>query len=225
MRWLGLLLLVSFGTFADEAPSSAAPAVPSANYQTVELSVAGMSGNWANALSWNAFYSFGVERRFFVGFGIRLGSFWGGQGLAYRTAESSLIDQGNVTALVMTGAQTHSLNAVIQLRYQVVKRLELGLNIDLIGVGFGGPSIGEYEAASSQQARAASFNLLLGGNRDKGQLVSEFYAGFWITSHWGVRAGYSRLVSEVRTDAVLDFSNSRFRYTADLLFLSTAYKL
>ncbi len=219
-------LLISFSAGAEDAPPPlpAEPAAAPLMYKAVELTVGAVSQRWAPSFSFNAFYGFGRNQRFHMGFGLRASAFLGGSGLAYTTADAVLIRDGKTQTLSLDAARTFSVNAVLHFKYEIAPRWELGMNVDLIGLGVGGPQIGTYKG-TSQQVRPSGFNLLLIGNSNKGQLNAELYAAFAIAPDWWVRAGYSQMTSEVKSDATLDFGNRRFRLSSDLFFLSASYRI
>lgn len=225
--YLMAILFLSLSAAAEEAtpkPELAEPTETPRMYKAVELSVGAASQRWTPSLSFNAFYGFGRNQRFHMGFGLRASAFLGGSGLGYTTADAILIRDGKVQTLSLDRARTFSVNAVLHFKYEVAPRWELGMNVDLIGFGLGGPQIGTYKSGS-QQVRPAGFNLLLIGNSNKGQLNAELYAAFGITDECWVRAGYSQFISEVKSDATLDFGNRRFRLSSDLFFLSASYRI
>lgn len=228
------LLLLSALASAEPPPAESVSdenALLSSVYPSVEFSLAVGSQTWVPSLSFNALYAFGREKKFHAGLGLRASAFLGyGHSLTYSTADAGLIENGQINTLSFSGMKTFSFNAVLHLKYRAIPKLEFGLNIDLIGVGFGGPGVGSYAAtdpaqSGPQQARPATFNLLLGGNRDRGQLNSEFYVGYSLAPDWWVRAGFSHFFSEVQSDIPRDFGNNRFRHIANLLFVSASHQL
>ncbi len=70
----------------------------------------------------------------------------------------------------------------------------------------------------------SSFNLLKGGNPDRGQLDSEFFLAYWWSDRWAVRAGFSHFLSEYTTANRLDFGNDRYRHGANLGFVGLTFR-
>ena len=213
---------------AAGSPVHAAQA-SSAFTQTLDLAAGVGSSKWTGAASWNPSYGLGASRRVRVGLSIRLASFLGGNDLGYKTADASLIKENRVTTLVISGARTYSLNLELQLKYRLTQRVEAGFDIDLLGVGFGQSTAGRYRSADpslsgAQRADVSSFDLLKGGNPDRGQLDSEFFLAYWWSDRWAVRAGFSHFLSEYTTVSRLDFGNDRFRHGANLGFVGLTFR-
>jgi hypothetical protein len=78
--------------------------------------------------------------------GVRLASFFGGDGLSYATADSTLIKEDRVNTLAISAARTNSLNLELQLKYRFlehVNRLDFGndryrhsANLGFVGLTF-----------------------------------------------------------------------------------------
>ncbi len=193
----------------------------SAYSQTVDLAVGVGPSKATGVVSWNHFRGFGKSERLKAGFGLRLASLFGGQDLAYATADAELIGQNKINTLKVSDARTHSLNLEFQIKYRFLRKVEAGFDIDLIGVGFGPARTGEYVSGSPgfsgrQRAEVSSFDLLQGGKPDRGQLDSEFFLAYWWSERWAIRAGYSHFRSEYTTTRPLDFANDRYRHERNL---------
>jgi hypothetical protein len=203
------------------------------------------------ALSWNHFHGIGKKKqRFKIGYGIRFTSYYGySAGKLYTTAPSKYTSttQGlgtiasetiekNIDTLAFANPQMNSLNLSINLQYSITKKLEVGFNIDAVGVSFGGKQIGSiissvYDPGQSfvQDAKPTTFNLLLTSDNDIGSLNSELYLRYWLSEHFGVRAGYTFYFSEYTTTQNLAFDsgriqNDRFRLKSGLLMLGVTYR-
>ncbi len=239
---LGVSFVLGFAIPAAAVSSeSAAPLVspgrlpdPPAGHTEVQnifdVAVAAVEQRWVTSLGFAAHYGFGGSQKFRMGFGVRYSTFWAGRSIPFSTADYALADSNQVSTLQMSNTQTHSINAVLHVRYDVHPGWQLGMNFDLIGFGFGPPQVGQYTSSDPalsgpQQARASAFNLFLGGSRNRGQLLSEFYFAHWPSAQWGLRVGYSAFVSEVRTDVPRDFGSSRYRAWSDLFFVGASYRL
>jgi hypothetical protein len=126
----------------------------------------------------------------------------------------------NFDTLSFADTQTNAINVAIYLQYAFNKKWDIGFNIDAIGFSFGGKQIGIFEAnglKTTQNASPTAFNLLLISDNDLGSLNSEIYARYWLTEKWAVKAGFSFMFTEYKTDKKLTFDNDRFRNKA-LLF-------
>ncbi len=202
----------------EETSPELAPVLPHF-IQTFDFAIGAAAHEYTAALSLHTLYGFGSSRRLKVGLGTRFFSFFGGDNLGYTTAEASLISSNLVNTLNISGAQTNSLNATFHINYNLIAGLVLGFNIDLIGVGFGNSRSG------AQPASTSSFNILLGGKADRGQLDSEFFAAYEFTDHLTVRGGLSHLSSEYTTSAKPDNGNNRYRHSTTLPFIAVSYRL
>ena len=197
--------------------------------RTVDIA-AGIGGSKVTAaLAWNHYLGIGESRRLKLGVGARLSSFFGSGALDYSTAHADLIKQGSVSHLTISDARTSALNLAFVSRLRIVSRLEAGFDIDLVGAGFGSSRTGDYRSAAAslsgpQPADAATFNLLLGGKPDRGQLDSEFYLAWWWSDRWAVRGGFSHFLSEYRTARTLDAGSDRFRHSANLGFVAVSFR-
>ncbi len=105
-------------------------------------------------------------------------------------------------------------------------RLEMGFNIDLIGLTYGPKKSSNYNPNSNAVDVSSSTlgpSLLLSGSRDIGMLKSEFYSGFQVTNKWMIRGGMSSFVAEYKTEDELQQGNSRFRNMEFMPFLAVRY--
>ena len=214
-------LLAGLPAYADQRSSALS--------QTVDAAVGAGSSTWTGAVSWNPSYGLGHSRRFRIGLGVRLASFFGGDDLSYTTADATLIKQDRVNMLAISGARTNSLNLELQLKYRFLERVEAGFDIDLLGAGFGKATTGSYRStdpafSGAQRADVSSFNLLKGGSPDRGELDSEFFFAYWWSDRQAVRAGFSHFLSEYTTVNRLDFGNDRYRHSANLGFVGLTFK-
>jgi hypothetical protein len=168
-----------------------------------------------------------LGQRLHVGLGARFFSYLGGDGVAY-PGGSAVTPAGGRPALAVDDPRIHALNLMASVSARIYAGLEAGVNIDLVGVGFGPEVTGRYAGADPalagpQRARPARFNLLLFGSGDRGQLDSEFYLAYWF-GRWGVRAGVSHMSTEYLTARRLDGGNDRFRAAATRFFLAAGFR-
>ncbi len=168
------------------------------------------------------------ERRLNIGLGARFSSYFDGAGVAYPNGDADLLAVGASNTLTVGQPRNYALNLMFGISARVYRGLEAGLNIDLLGVGFGPEVAGTYAGADSgfagpQQASPTRFNLLLFGRHDRGQLDSEFFLAYWVNS-WGVRAGVSHMSTEYTTSRKLDAGNDRFRASATRFFVAGGYR-
>jgi hypothetical protein len=185
--------------------------------KTTNADVAISFGNgFSTAFSYNKLWGLGASKRFKIGSGARLTSFFGSK-LDFITAPANLTSKPEMIDTVnFASVQSNALNLNIQLQYNFNK-LDIGFNIDAIGASFGSNQSGKVAASTStlnkstQAAKLTSFNVLLVGDNDRGTLNSELYARYWFSEKIGLRAGGSFQFIEYTTDKVVAFDNQRFR--------------
>jgi len=166
------------------------------------------------------------NRRLNVGLGARFSAVYGGEGVSYPNGNADLIRAGAADSFTVNHPSTYALNAMFALSVRLVAGLEVGLNIDLIGVGFGPGVTGLYQGVTLQgpiAAQPTQFNFLLLGKNDRGQLDSEFFAAYWF-EHWGVRAGLSHSSTEYTLAAPVDGGNTTFRLPVTRIILAVGYR-
>ena len=201
------------------------------------------SGNFANALSWSQEHGLGKNKRFKIGYGIRLTNFWGSD-QNYITAPAKYTSgtqsisalfteniEANLDTVAFAKAQVNSLNAAIYLAYTlpILKdRFDLGVNIDAFGISFGSKTNGSYQGRSVA-ASPTTWHLLLISDSDKGSLNSEWYIRYWITPKWAVKVGYEFLFTEYTTDQAIQTvpgfteKNDRFRNKSRMLLVGVQF--
>ena len=201
-------------------------------------------GGFSSAFSYNQLYGVGKSKRFKIGWGVRLTSFFG-KNLNYYTAPARLTSGevgpqvlfvenvlSNIDTLKLTKTQTNALNLDIHLQYSF-RKLDIGFNIDAIGATFGGEQNGAFVAKSTgsrfdgtqQNAKPTVFNLLLVSDNDLGSLNSELYGRYWLKENIGLRIGASFQFTEYTTSQKLTFENNRFRNKALMPFIGISFKL
>lgn len=190
----------------------------------------GESSSFSYALSWNTNYGMFSSKKFRLGYGVRFSGFTGSD-LNYITAPADLTgDDATVDTLLLNNAHTMGLSALINLQYQFSPKFKLGFNIDAVGVGFGSTTNGQFISSANTgqfpetvEASPTSFNLLLGGDNDLGQIKSEFYIAYALSEKTWLRGGMDMTFSEYTTNRELTNSNDRFRSKPVLIFLAVSY--
>jgi len=185
----------------------------------------------ATAISWSHLHGIGKKKKINIGYGLRYTGFWAGS-TNYITAPANLSsDEKTIDTLTLGNSSNHSINAFIHLNYKFHKKVDVGFTIDAVGFSFGGNQNGQFSSSenngnfeTSQLATPTSFNALLIGDNDRGQLNSEFYIRYWLSPKIGIRAGYSYLFSEYTTQNVLTNNNDRFRHKASMGFIAISIK-
>ena len=203
------------------------------------------------AISWSHLHGIGNKKqRFKIGYGLRVTSYYGySAGKFYTTAPSKYTSpiQGpttifsetiekNIDTIAFANPQVNSINISINLQYSLRKKIELGFNIDAIGLSFGAKQSASilssvYDPGQPYllNAKPTTLNLLLTSDNDIGSLNSEFYLRYWLTEKIGIRAGYTFYFSEYRTSQSLSFDNGRiqndrFRLKSSLFMLAISYR-
>ena len=192
-------------------------------FQQIDLAIAAPSGGVV-ALSYTPTFRF--FERANLGVGARATAFFGGDGVRFGVGDAGLISAGAKDVLTVDQPRSFAANLFISASVRLWGGLELGANIDLIGVGFGPGVTGAYAGASTSGPQAASpsrLDLLLLGRHDFGQLDSEFYLAYWL-GPWGLRVGLSHMSTEYTTDRSLDGGNDRFRASATRAFAALAHR-
>ena len=200
-------------------------------------------GGFSTALSYNHLYGVGKTKRFKIGWGLRLTSFFG-KNLNYYTAPAKLTSGqvgpqvlfvenilSNIDTLTVTKTQTNALNADIHLQYSF-RHWDIGFNIDALGMTLGAPQTGTFVAASTgsrfhqtqQPAKPTLFNVLLVSDNDIGSLNSELYGRYWLSEKMGIRVGASFQFAEYTTDRPLTFENDRFRHKILMPFIAVSFR-
>lgn len=203
----------------------------------IDLGVSGISDQLAVSLGWSHLISIGKsKKRFKVGYGIRYTSYFA-KNQNYTTAPAKYANTpADVDTLLVGSPQLNAFNATIHLQYSVTKKLDLGFNIDLIGFSFGWKreatvisSSYDLGQPSLVYVRPVAFNLLLVGNNDKGTLNSEFYARYWVTPRFAIKAAYTYLFTDYRTYVELAFNNgaienTRYRLKSGLATIAVSWR-
>lgn len=168
---LVLVLLPGSPVRAEESPGLL--------FQQLDLSV-GVPTGVVLSLSYTPTFRL-LDDHLRLGLGARFTSWLGGSGVVFKS-----VPDGAQYTLAVDPDGIYSLNLMFVASYRIVSGLEVGLNIDLIGAGFGGGVTGVYSGsgafAGPQAAKPAGFDLFLFGSADKGQLNSEFFAAWAIGS-------------------------------------------
>jgi hypothetical protein len=247
--FLSALLFFSLSLYAQDSIKTRPCNYKYNNYYDFAFSIG--KQQVVGALSWSHLHGIGNKKqRFKIGYGLRFTSYYGySAGKYYTTAPSKYTStvQGpttiysptiekNIDTLGFANPQVNSLNISIHLQYSISKRIDLGFNIDAFGLSFGAKqeasvisSVYDPNQAYVQTSRPTKINLLLTSDNDIGSLNSEFYLRYWISEHFGVRAGYTFYFSEYTTTTKLNFDsgrvqNDRYRLKSSLLMLAVSYR-
>lgn len=195
----------------------AAEPTPTLN-QNLDLSLGGAAGATKVGLSWSPLLNL-FDDRLTLGLGARATDYVFGDGVSFASGDSSLL---------VSGGHAFSFNVFVQARVRVFAGLELGANIDAIGYGAGSTVTGAFSSPGSPasipvRASVSHFNLLGFGSGDRGQLDSEFFAGYRF-GDWGVRAGLTHFANELTTAEAQVGGRSRFRHAFTGGFAAVSFR-
>lgn len=233
------LLLVAISTLAQAQDAEEKRGYKYYNNFDLALSTVGKQS--AVALYWAKFHPLTKKKRFKVGYGVRFTSQFG-KDLYYTTAPASLTNgktgpgvlfakdiPANIDTLYVPSSQHNAFNISIHLQYTIKEKLDIGFNIDAIGVGFGANTSGKYigyqssQNESMQSASPTRLNVLLVDANDRGMLNSELYLRYWFQQKWAVKIGIAHLFTEYTTDQKLRLDNDRWRDIATLGMVGITY--
>lgn len=215
---LALLLVSVFGYSQDKNTTTADV---SASFGTGFSPALGVSKKWG----------IGKKGKFKIGTGIRLTNF-SGSNIDFITAPAELtVEDTNIDTLTLGSAAVTYISIPIHLQYSFGEKLDVGFNIDVVGLTFGSEQMGTFNASraselngSTQTGSPTSPNVLLVGDNDIGSLNSEMYARYWATEKLGIRAGLSFQFVEYTTDRELTLNNDRFRAKIMQPMIGLTYK-
>jgi hypothetical protein len=198
----------------------------------IDFALAFGANAYSTALGFNRTHGLLKSHKLRIGYGVRLSSLFG-QNLNYTSAPPELsLEPTLVDTLLVASPITLGLNANIHLGYFITPKFQVGFNIDVIGLGFGATNRSTFissdnngQFAARQTARPTSMNVLLVGDKDIGQLKSEFVLAYRIKDQFLVRAGADFTFSEYTTLNELTNTNDRFRHKAMMGFVGISYKI
>ncbi|MBD3630635.1 hypothetical protein [Cyclobacterium sp.] len=190
----------------------------------------GENSSFSYALSWNQSHGMFSSNKFRLGYGIRFSGFTGSE-LNYITAPADLTgNDATIDTLLISSPHSLGLSALINLQYQFSPKFKIGFNIDAIGLGFGSTNDARFISSENTgqypetvAASPSSFNLLLGGDNDLGQIKSEFYIAYALSEKTWIRGGMDMTFSEYTTSQELANANDRFRSKPMLIFLAVSF--
>lgn len=167
-----------------------------------------------------------------VGYGLRYSSFFGAYG-DFISAQSSFGTTPNdIDTVAFENYRIHSLNLSFYASVSITKRLEVELNIDVVGLSYSNPINGYYNTLKRklytveelfQRAQAPRHNVLLGGANDRGSLNSELVIRYWFRRKMGFKVGIAHMANEMVTDNKLYNGVNRFRNTPTMIAVGFTY--
>lgn len=220
------ILLFGTGGAAWGQQNHAVETTTSKHY--LDVSVAGRAGQGAAGLSAGRKFYLGAASKSYVGFGVRSSGFFANSKNFYSAPPEFWNDKARRDTLSISRPSQFNTALFIMASTTIFCKLELGFNIDVIGLTFGVPHEGEFIGSGTQAStavRATGASVLLSGANDIGMLKSEFFTGIHFNRQWMVRVGLSSLVTEYRTRTQLQEGNKRFRGMSLLPFVGVRYSL
>lgn len=240
--WTGIVLLILFGQ------NSNAQTYKEGNLFGLSLNVG--SNEFADALSWSHYHGIGKNKRFKIGYGLRITNYFGKE-VDYVTAPAKYTAgkesfaalftaeriEENYDTLNFVSAQVNSLNAAVFLSYTppiLNNKLDIGMNIDVIGASFAARQKGDFRGEGDFNGGPGSsvptaFNLLLISDSDLGSLNSEWYVRYWIKPKWAIKAGLEFLFTEFTvSDKIQPIPNTnefndRFRRKSSMFMIGVQF--
>ncbi|MDZ7934946.1 MAG: hypothetical protein U5M51_08295 [Emticicia sp.] len=214
---LGLFLLISASTMAQDKS------------KYIQLGGAfGSSGGSINLSAQKDWY-LGKKDRIVIGTGLRFTSFFGSD-VTLTTAPAKLsIEPKSVDSLLAPKPSISSLNLMINLGYKISDKIEVGFNIDALGLSFGpegSPTFITNKKSTITKAKPTSPNILLVGDNDRGSLNSHFYGRYKLNEKIGLNVAYQFLFNELTTATKVQTSpeaNDRFRVKSSQIFVGISY--
>lgn len=210
-----LMLMFPFAAFAQDSDTDSDE--PFVKRTTTEAGIMLSTSGDLTSTSLNVmqYWGFGKKnRKFKVGLGGRLNSYFGNDNLEYITASGKLTGEiANIDTLKLSGTQANALNLFLALRYDITERWGVEVNIDLAGFSFGGEKDGDLKfnegMDSATKGTPTPGNLLLIGDNDKGNVNSEFLITYRYKSNWRFKAGAMFQFLEYSIDPVYKYTNSK----------------
>jgi long-subunit fatty acid transport protein len=210
------LSILSFGAIAQVGTSA---------------ELGGAIGSSVGSISASGFHNWGLgsKKKFYVGTGVRFTSFFGNK-VNFTSAPADLAsDDKNVDTLLAPSPSLSSLNLTINLGYKISDKLEVGFNIDAIGISFGPTGTLTYirnGKSTATPASPTSPNILLVGDNDKGSLNSHLFVRYKLTDHLGLKVAYQYLFNELTTTSkvqTIPSANDRFRAKSGMIYVGLNY--
>lgn len=193
----------------------------------VELSIAVGTGVLGGVGYWQE-WGLGKNKAIKLGYGARLSSYFGKDVNHLSAPPDFFNDEATQDSLFVGSPQMSNLALYIGAGYLIKEKVELGFNIDVVGVTFGGDKEAIYTGdgvPTPTTANPGSITALLLGPNDIGMVRSDFFAGYKINDTWKARLGFGYLFTEYRTPTELQAGNTRYRGVFSMISASVTYTL
>ncbi|MEO6733547.1 MAG: hypothetical protein ABIN01_20150 [Ferruginibacter sp.] len=187
--------------------------------QFTDLAGAVGSSRGTVALSYVHNWKLGKKQKWEAGLGARLTTAFGTK-QEHTTAPARLARGTTVPFVIVFAEQktenwdtltvqrplVNSINISANFGYNFSQQWSAGFNIDLIGFTFGRKTSAILTSNGVTQtesvAKPASFNALLTGDLDYGNLNSEFFIKYKLNNRWSIRGIYQFYFSEYKTTTI-----------------------
>lgn len=213
--------------------------------QFADISFTAGSSQGTAAASYVHNWYIGRKRKWEAGLGLRWSSYFGTKKF-FTTAPAKLARTNTTPFLIVFAGQAtenwdtltvqrplvHSVNATLNFAYNFSSKWSAGFNIDLVGFSFGRKSSAILTSngitRTEPNAKPYSFNLLLTGDLDYGNLNSEYFIKYRLNKKWGIKAVYEFYFAEYETSTVKQTAPDgtmvdRFRNKANTFGLGASY--
>lgn len=178
--------------------------------------------------SWKLSKSKKIWKNIYLGSGVRFNGF-GGRDIYFVSSRPQIYKTIDEDSILAPRPAIYSVNTFLNLGYQFSPKIQVGFDIDFLGLSFG-PN-GSPTFISNGQEQTAKVNPtkinVLGVNANNfGSLLSNIYLRYKITNRWGAHVTLQKSYAEIRTEEVLQTEpgiNQRFRYVNRLIGFGVSY--
>lgn len=194
----------------------------------VDMSLGMGSNLFTGSVAWHKMFNIAWKKRIRLGVGLRANMANVTQRM-YVTAFPNRPDAGTYDSLFLDDHTIYSLNLTFHADVSLTQWLDVGLNLDVVGVSFGETTDASYRSAtflpatSTEQTMPELLNVFAFGNNNLGTTNTQFYLRFWPGKDFFVKAGYSLYYITENTENNLNFSNNRFITSSHMGFVSLGW--
>ncbi len=195
----------------------------------LEISGAVGASNFSGVGALRRDWHIGKKKHFVLGTGVRFTGF-SGKKLNFITAPANLTsDKKNLDTLYTPTPYLYSLNLIINLGWRFSEKIQVGFDIDAVGISFGPTGSPTFIHNGQPQATSASPtspNVLLLDDRNRGSISAQYHVLYRFSPHFGAKVGLQHLFSELTTATKVQTvpeANDRFRYKSYAGFIGLNY--
>lgn len=162
----------------------------------IDMSLSGGDGIFNASIQWDKLFSVTWKKRIKIGFGIRanMTNYWNN---SMNTAFYNRPSSPEFDTLLITQQTSFSVNLMFVADISLVKWMDAGLNIDLVGASFGEKTGGTVYSQGTEfsnpepDVQPQILNAFLFGRNDRGSTNSQFYLRFWPSNDFFIKGGFS----------------------------------